>query len=330
MRIAIVLAVIAGSGASAVYFAQGSDDGRISVVAQPAASSPELKITRREQPARTVVTDAAGTELATFTDGSQTVVLKGPQRTFADPRFSTATVTTTAWVRLAPEAWTAQSVNASWFTNWLDTELANTRPDVLAIATDYLDGAPTRTDDKGVAYAGDASFGPEIGTGKGRDERSDFYDYLGEDWNFPDTRTQQAEPARYRMIDCSGFVRLVYGYRSGIPLRGTNTPGPGLPRRAWAIAEYGQGTAVIPNQNVRATDYDALQPGDLVFFNIDPYLGDQIDHAGIYLGLDSTGHHRFMSSRAKANGPTLGDLGGTSLLDDGGYYSQALRTARRL
>ncbi|GHE75952.1 hypothetical protein GCM10017786_01040 [Amycolatopsis deserti] len=330
IRVAVLAVVIAVSSASAVYFARSSDAARISVVSQPAAQGSEFTIVRREQPARTVITDAGGNVLATFTDGSQTAVLKGPQRTFADPRFSTATVTTTAWVRLLPQAWTAESVHAPWFGTWFDTALSNSRPDVLAIATDYLDGAPTRTDAKNVAYAGDAAFGPEIGTGKGRDERSDFYDYLGQDWDFPDTSTQHADPSRYRMVDCSGFVRLVYGYRSGIPLRGTNTPGVGLPRRAWAIAEYGQGTVVIPNTNQRATDYNALQPGDLVFFNIDPYLGDQIDHTGIYLGLDSTGHHRFMSSRAKANGPTLGDLGGTSLLDDGGYYSQALRAARRL
>ena len=44
----------------------------------------------------------------------------------------------------------------------------------------------------------------------------------------------------------------------------------------------------------------------------------------------ATGHHRFLSSRGKADGPTLGDLGGTSLLDDGGHYSRGFRTARRL
>jgi hypothetical protein len=32
----------------------------------------------------------------------------------------------------------------------------------------------------------------------------------------------------------------------------------------------------------------------------------------------------------RADGPTLGDLGGTSLLDDGGYYSRSLRSAKRL
>ena len=51
---------------------------------------------------------------------------------------------------------------------------------------------------------------------------------------------------------------------------------------------------------------------------------------GIYLGLDSGGQHRFISSREKANGPTMGDIGGTSLLDDGRFYSRGWRAARRI
>lgn len=330
VRAAIVVAVVLASGAATVYFAGQAETDRVVVVTQQAAAGGQRHVSRLAVPARTVVTDDRGTVLATFTDGARTAVLKGPTRTFSDPKFTTATVTTTAWVRLLPEPWTPESDRAPWFGTWLDNSLADTGPDVLAVATDYLDGAPTRTDDDGVPYAGDAAFGPEIGTGKGRLERSDFYDYLGVPWRFPDAPAQRAEQGRFRMVDCSGFVRLVYGYRMGIPLRGSNNPGPGLPRRAWAIAEYGPGTRVIEERDEPATEYDVLQPGDLVFFNIDPQLGPQIDHTGIYLGVDSTGHHRFFSSRAKANGPTIGDLGGTSLLDDGGYYAQSFRTARRL
>jgi cell wall-associated NlpC family hydrolase len=87
--------------------------------------------------------------------------------------------------------------------------------------------------------------------------------------------------------------------------------------------------ALIPNTGKRVTDYDALQPGDLVFFEVEGSV-DELDHAGIYLGIDSDGRHRFMSSRERANGPTFGDLGGTSLLDDNGMYSKAWRAARRL
>ncbi|MBY8852659.1 C40 family peptidase, partial [Saccharothrix sp. MB29] len=83
------------------------------------------------------------------------------------------------------------------------------------------------------------------------------------------------------------------------------------------------------NERRRATDYSRLQPGDLVFFEVedDP---DTLDHVGIYLGLDDGGHHRFISSRERINGPTLGDVGGTSLLDDGGFYSTSWRSVRRL
>jgi hypothetical protein len=50
----------------------------------------------------------------------------------------------------------------------------------------------------------------------------------------------------------------------------------------------------------------------------------------MYLGIDSGGHHRFISSRKTANGPTLGDTGGRSILDGTGFYAVAFRSARRL
>ena len=51
---------------------------------------------------------------------------------------------------------------------------------------------------------------------------------------------------------------------------------------------------------------------------------------GIYLGLDSAGHPRFISSRKVANGPTMGDRGGASLLTGDGLYASAFREAKRL
>ena len=85
---------------------------------------------------------------------------------------------------------------------------------------------------------------------------------------------------------------------------------------------------MVPDRGTRVTDYSDLQAGDLLFFNLD---GDsQIDHVAIHLGLDSEGNHRFVSSRAKADGPTLGDLGGASLLDGDGLYARGFRAARRL
>jgi hypothetical protein len=129
-------------------------------------------------------------------------------------------------------------------------------------------------------------------------------------------------------VDCSGFLRLVYGYRLGYPLRNRNTAGDGLPRRAFAMSEYGPGTEVIAPGGSR--DYRALQSGDLVFFNIDPSDGPQADHSGIFLGVDSSGHYRFISSRTRANGPTMGDDGYAAILDGDGHFASALRNVRRL
>lgn len=290
----------------------------------------ELTFSRLADPARTIVRDAdTGALLAQLTDGSRTALLTGPVRTFAEPKFTDATVTTNKWVRLLPEPWNPRDRHASWFRSWLDRVSQSDKPDVLAVAFQYVYGADKRTNDNGVPYRGDAGFGPWSRKHPGyRQEGSDFYDYLGIPWTFPNGNRETPDPEQYRDLDCSGFIRLVYGYRMGIPLRNTNTPGRGLPRRAFAIAKYGPGTVIIENRHRPATDYERLQPGDLVFFNND--ADGLIDHSGIYLGVDSGGHYRFISSRATANGPTMGDLGGLALLDGGGYYSRAFRTARRL
>jgi cell wall-associated NlpC family hydrolase len=274
----------------------------------------QLQYQRLDGPARTIARTPAGEVVATMTDGARTVALLGPKRTFADPDFTVATVTTTTWVRFLPQEWASGAERQPWFEPWLDQALRDTSVDLFAIALQYLRGQPAETDAEGVTYRGDAGFGPEIAGTEAREEKSDFYDYLGVPWTFPDGKQETSDPARYRDVDCSGFLRLVLGYRMGYPLRNTNDPGPGLPRRAYAIAAV--------------ADYSTLQPGDLVFFDIDAH--PPIDHSAIYLGLDDTGHHRFLSSRGRADGPTMGDLGGTSLLDDGGHYSRGFRTARRL
>jgi cell wall-associated NlpC family hydrolase len=289
-----------------------------------------LTYERVDDPARTVVHGAGGTALATFTDNARTVRLTGPKRTFAEPAFTEATVTTDAWIRLAPAPWHAGAENESWFRPWFTAALADRSADALAVAVEYLHGAPDKTDANGVRYAGDASFGPVSATDPdGRAENNDFYDYLGITWKFPDAGTVQPKRDRYGDVDCSGFLRLVYGYRLGYPLRGTNEPGDGLPRRAYAISSIGPGAVVVENRGTPARDYARLQPGDLVFFHTE---GDsrRTDHSGIFLGVDDTGHYRFISSRSKADGPTFGDKGGEALLDGGGYWSVRFRTARRI
>jgi cell wall-associated NlpC family hydrolase len=331
VRIGVLVAVIGVSGTAALYVAKQDEQGITAISASAAPSGAAVTggytYERLDNPARTVVRDAAGAQLASFTDGSRTVLLTGRSRTFTEPKFTKVSITSTAWIRLAPEAWTAGAEKEKWFTDWLPKAVGDTDPDVLAIALQYTDGAADQVSKK-LRIAGDANFGPD--SAEGRLEKSDFYDYLGVGWDFPGGVHEAAEPARARSLDCSGFVRMVYGYRSGYPLLGTNTKGPGLPRRAWALSELGPGTEVVHDEKKQATDFSALQPGDVLFFNLEPQLGTQVSHTGIYLGIDSDGHHRVLSSRKVANGPTFGDAGGVSLIDGSGTYAKAFRAAKRL
>ncbi|HEV7976350.1 C40 family peptidase [Amycolatopsis sp.] len=331
LRMAVLVTVIGVSGTAAIHFATQDRLGGVTAVSASGsdASNPgSYSYERVENPARTLVRQASGPLIATLTDGSRTVMLAGPSRTFREPKFTTVEVTTTAWVRLAPQPWAAGAEKAEWFRTWLAKSAGDTSPDIFAVAMQYIDSAAAVTNAKKLRVAGDATFGPD--SGEGRLERSDFYDFLGVNWDFPDKVTEAASSERYGSLDCSGFVRMVYGYRAGYPLRGSNTAGPGLPRRAWAMSQLGPGTPIIADSGQRTLAYAALQPGDLLFFNLDPFDGPQIDHVGIYLGIDDEGHHRVLSSRQVANGPTFGDTGGKSLIDQGGKYSLAFRAAKRI
>jgi len=297
------------------------------------AARGDLIFHRLADPDRTEVDGPDGRRIAVFTDGARTVALEGPQRTFAEPAYTTATVTTTTWVRLAPHEWRDSDRDAGWLRPWLATAAQDTSPDAFAVAMQYIHDAPPLTDSTGLRYAGDASFGPvDPRDPDGRAEANDFYDYLGIDWTFPDAGLVHPKRSRLGDIDCSGFLRMVYGYRLGYPLRDLNTPGEGLPRRAYAMSRYGPGVEVITERGapVPADEYARLQPGDLLFFDTDPSTVGQNDHSGIYLGRDDAGHYRFISSRAKADGPTLGDYGGPAILDGGGHFSRLLRNSRRL
>jgi hypothetical protein len=73
------------------------------VVADPSA----LTFQRLADPPRTAARDVAGRTVAVFTDGARTVRLTGAARTFKEPKFTNATVSTDAWIRLAPQEWKA-------------------------------------------------------------------------------------------------------------------------------------------------------------------------------------------------------------------------------
>lgn len=324
VRVLGLVVVIAVSGASSAYFAR-QERNEVGIAAITAsAGTPSVRgnyrFERLTGPPRTAVATADGTVVATLTDGSRTVVLAGQPRTFRDPAYTADTVTTTAWVRLAPQPWSSGAERSAWFGPWLTSVLGSTAPDVLAIAMQYIGGAPPVLDSTKLQIAGDAAYG----------EDADFDRYLGIGWRFPDGKRDRPDPQHTGALDSAGFVRMVYGYRCGYPLQGKDIAGPGLPRSASAMLTLGPGTTIVPDAGHRATDYSVLQPGDLLFFATGANPSAQISRVGIYLGIDSEGHRRVLSSRPDANGPTFGDTGGGSVIDTDSESSQAFRAAKRL
>ncbi|MCM0673437.1 C40 family peptidase [Micromonospora phytophila] len=330
------LLVAASAGTYLVVLPSPADQPALTLGTTQSSQGPALGASgytyqRSADPARTEIIDSSGEPVATMTDGARTVQIYGPLRTFEEPRFTAAKVETNIWARLAPQPWRAGAEQEKWFTDWLAAARNDRSPDVLAIATEYIDAAPAKKDNQGRQYSGDASFGPPDPLDPdGRAERSDFYDYLQVPWSFPDGKNVVPDPTRARALDCSGYLRMVYGHRLGYPLRGTNNPGEGLPRRAYAMSEVGPGVQLAANTGQRARGIDRLLPGDLLFFNAQPIPNRQIDHSGIYLGLDDSGHHRFISSRSQTDGPTMGDLSGEPILDGTGYWPDRWLSARRI
>ena len=274
---------------------------------------------RLSSPARTLVKDSSGALLATYTDGARSVVLTGPARTFAESTTS-ATVRTTSWVRLLPSPSDGRVDQA-----WLAAALADRSPDVLATAMQYVTGAPTTRTADGALVSSDASYGPLVDGS--RQEGSDWNDYLQVKATY-DGVTDSPETAQAGSLDCSGFVRMAFGQRSGYPM--TLTPdGVRLPRRAVQMHTAGPGTLVLDSPT-RPTSLAALQAGDLVLFDASTDDGTLVDHVGIHLGTDSSGAPRFVSSRKTVDGPTMGDVGGRSTLSGTGLYATSLRAVRRL
>ncbi|PNE40825.1 NlpC/P60 family protein [Streptomyces noursei] len=295
---------------------------------------------RLKNPDRSVLRGEGGQVLATFTDRSRTATLKGPSRTFAESTNTATRVVTEDWVRLMPRAWRAGAEEERWFQDWFRKYRGSQEEDLFAVAFQYVAGAPVKKDPQGIPYAGDAKFGPvnpDLTRHRGTPllEQSDFFDYLGIPYTFRDGTAKRPERARYRAVDCSGYMRLVFGYRARYPLAPVDGKGDGLPRTANGMGRSHLGADVIPLSGpgpwyARPQNIDVLQPGDLVFFKMDRHTGERLDHVGLYLGPDTEGHKVFISSRKEVNGPTIGDTGGVSRLDGNGFYAQLLRNAKRL
>jgi hypothetical protein len=280
------------------------------------------------------VRDRQARWVASFTNGARSVRLTGPRRTFSEPTASP--VEHGIWVRTLPEPFSG-TVDGTWLALALAANALGTA-DVLALAMQYIADAPPIFE-QDLKVAGDASYGPPIGDTRG--EGSDFYDYLGIAWTDPDGDSHAPRADQFGCLDCSGFMRMTWGYRHTLPGAGLVdhvplcwTPVAGaLPRRAVQMCNDGPGIEVIANAGRRPRDLTPLRVGDLVFFDADRGDGSEIDHVGLYLGRDDKRFRRFVSSRKSADGPTLGDFRQRSVLDgdpEVDLYTRSFRAARRL
>ncbi|WP_369035986.1 hypothetical protein [Streptomyces adonidis] len=239
------------------------------------------------------------------------------------------------WVRVLPEpfdgTWT--EATAAIVRAWV----GSTAPDVLAYAAMFLGGAPAVTAGAGPAQGkqvlGEAGYGYLDPQGY-RYEGADFHEYMNVGWTFDDGTHTGPSSKQIGNLDCSGYVRIVYGYHLGVPLAaGEDTTGLRIPRKSRHMADHTPGVRIDRTDGTNPPAAALLQPGDLVLFNADS--GDDnptvtVDHVGIHLGLDAGGKRRFLSSRKTVNGPTMSDLGGASLLDGTGTYTTTLHTVHRV
>ena len=259
------------------------------------------------EPERVEVFDPSQNWLATVTAGARTVTLNGPERIFAE---AAVTVTHAVWVRCLPEPYSGE-LDLNWLQQALDAN-SQLLPDLLELATQYVKGKPPVLEN-GIQIAGDAGYGPLI-DGK-RQEGSDFNDYLGVSWPYPDEpwSPDQPEAAQFQCLDCSGFVRMLGCFRRHAPNSGqlgvfpvSYSVKPGhVPLRAFQMAVDGPGVVVIPNTGVQVTDLAKLAIGDLVFFKADNDDINAVDHVGIYMGKDSQQNFRFVSAARVRTVPRL-------------------------
>jgi hypothetical protein len=245
------------------------------------------------------------------------------------------TVSHDSWVRLLPNpfdgAWT--SALADQILGWA----ADTSPDALAYGFAFITGAPAVEDPQlgpEKQVLGEARYGPNHPDGTGK-EGADFNDYIGITWHYGHL-DDHPEPEQLHCLDCSGFLRMVFGYHLRVPMSLKKVNGLKLPRRSVRIGPWGPGVLIAQGSGAPPA-LTGLQIGDVVAFNRDvaDHSGDDRadveetdDHVGIYIGHDLSGNDLFLSSRKAANGPTIGALGGPSQLNGDGFWADALRHIR--
>lgn len=282
-------------------------------------------------PPRTIMRNSAGKKLAELTHGSHTVLFTGAARTFSESAATRAKVTGTGWARLAPQRFDPTLLADDLFADWLEAQLTSTAEDILSVACQYITGAPSLLDaSSGTRIAGDAAFG-YLNNESTRDG-ADFYDFLGIPWTWPDGTISRPAPKWAGALDCSGYIRLVFGYRLGMALHRTNAAvTEGLPRTAYAMAMRTPCTVIAEDAEPDRPpkDLSRVAPGDVAFFALHDRDPSLITHSGIVLGADDHDGIRFVSSRQTINGPTFGDAGGDGVLG-AGFFGERLRRIIRL
>jgi cell wall-associated NlpC family hydrolase len=265
--------------------------------------------------------------------------MSGDERSFTE---NSITVTHNTWVRLLTAPFSG-TVDTAWINaRLLENTVNTTVKDVLAHAMDYIEAGTLN-----------AKYGPNDST-----EGSDFNDYLGITYTYTPhwstslnklvtSWTDGFETSRATALDCSGFMRMVWGYRMGVPMCfnvNPNDPNGRMPRRSFQIWDNAPGRKVMTdyvwNAASAADKLASIRIGDLVFFNADTSGTDEktrVDHVGMYIGRDGANNMRFIHSRKSDNvGPTFTkDLNGKSILNNDGtgqyfFYVRSLVGARRI
>ena len=130
---------------------------------------------------------------------------------------------------------------------WLKQELTDGSPDILQLAMQYVEGAPSLYDASGRKSPAMRTTGPLVdGT---RKEGSDFNDYLGVAWTYG-TSEDRPEEDELGSLDCSGFhahgLGLSRQASADSDVQRHRPPAPGLPeaRPAPGVVTINTGTQV--------------------------------------------------------------------------------------
>jgi hypothetical protein len=223
------------------------------------------------------------------------------------------TITHDTWVRLHPTAkgWNGTCANGvldSSSVAWLTTARLDSSDDPLSTAMQYTNGGSFDAD-----YSpGESMPGADLTDYRQQRLYSDF-DSAWEDPPYPDWGPG--------FLDCSGYMREVWGYRQGYawhvwPKSRPNSYSYAQDGAIWRISQdqFFNGPGVVvsdypktsggsPDWSARNVQYDVLRIGDIVFFHTSST--NDVTHEGMYMGLDGAGRRRVLSSRFSTYGPSI-------------------------